>query len=70
MDENLLRAKIVEKGYNIGSFCKAVGFVRSTFERKLFGSTEFDRSEIERIVIALDMTDREIMRIFFAGLGA
>lgn len=70
MDENRLRAKIVEMGFNIGSFCKATGFVRSTFERKLSGSTEFDRSEIERIVIALDMTDREIMRIFFAGLGA
>lgn len=70
MNENLLRAKIVEKGFNIGTFCRAAGFVRSTFERKLFGVSQFDLADINRIVETLDLTDEEIMGIFFARLGA
>lgn len=65
MKENLLRAKIVEKGYNIDTFCKATGFVRSTFDRKLTGQTEFDRAEIEKVIDALELTDDEIRNIFF-----
>ena len=70
MKENLLRAKIVEKGFNVDSFCKAAGFVRSTFDRKLTGQFEFDREEIERIATALGLTDGEICNIFFSNLVA
>lgn len=65
MQENLLRAKITERGFNIDSFCKAANFVRSTFDRKLTGLYEFDRSEIERIIEVLELTDEEIRNIFF-----
>ena len=70
MKENLRRAKIVEKGFNIDSFCKEVGFVRSTFDRKLTGQNEFDRSEIQKIVDVLELTDDEIRNIFFARVVA
>lgn len=70
MKENLLRAKIVEKGFNIDSFCKEAGFVRSTFDRKLTGQTEFDRSEIQKIIDVLELTNDEIRNIFFARVVA
>lgn len=70
MKENLLRAKIVEKGFNIDSFCKVAGFVRSTFDRKLTGQTEFDRSEIEKIIDVLELSDDEIRNIFFPNYVA
>ena len=70
MKENLLRAKIVELGFNIGSFCKAAGFTQTTFNRKLTGKSEFNLSEIQRMVSTLKMTDEEICNIFFAKLVA
>jgi len=70
MKENLLRAKIVEKGYNIDSFCKAASFVRSTFDRKLTGQTEFDRAEIQKIIDILELSDEEIRNIFFPNYVA
>lgn len=65
MKANVLKAKIVEKGLTIGEFCTMVGFVRSTFDRKLAGVSEFDRNEIEQIMHALDLNAEEIRNIFF-----
>ena len=65
MRANALRGKIVEKGMTIGEFCEAAKFVRSTFDRKLNGSSEFDRDEIERIIDVLDLTWDEARNIFF-----
>ena len=63
--ENLLRAKIVEKGFTVESFCVAAGFNRSTFDRKLTGQNEFTRAEIEKIIVVLCLSDEEVRRIFF-----
>lgn len=65
MIENMLRAKIIEKGYNVDTFCAKAGFARSTFDRKLTGKTDFDRSEIEKIIEVLDLKDEELRNIFF-----
>lgn len=70
MKENLLRAKIVERGHNVETFCKDAGFARSTFDRKLTGQNEFDRSEIEKIASVLHLSDDEICNIFFPNLVA
>ena len=66
MNANELRGKITAKGMNIQTFCEQFGFVRATFDRKLNGSTEFNRDEIERIIDALDLTWDDIHTIFFA----
>lgn len=66
MNENALRGKIVECGFNIDSFCKEAGFARSTFDRKLTGQSEFTRDEIYKIIDVLHLTDDDIRRIFFA----
>lgn len=66
MKTNALRGKIVEKGMNIGQFCEAAGFARTTFDRKLNGRTEFSRNDISRIIEILQLTDEETRNIFFA----
>ena len=65
MRANVLRGKIVERGMTIGEFCERANFVRSTFDRKLCGSSEFDREEIERIIDVLSLTWDETRFIFF-----
>lgn len=70
MNTALLRAKIVEKEMTIEGFCEKYGFSRATFARKLKGETEFNRSEMEVITRALDLTSSEMGRIFFPDLVA
>ena len=70
MKANELKGRIVAKGMNIGEFCERYGFVRSTFDRKMAGKSEFDRGEIERIISALDLTQEETRNIFFADVVA
>ena len=66
MNANELKGKIVANGMNVGSFCERFDFNRSTFDRKLSGSSEFNRNEIERIVHALSLSPEDIRNIFFA----
>ena len=66
MNANELKGKITASGMNVQSFCEKNGFNRSTFDRKLNGSTEFNRDEIERIISALDLTWEDVHKIFFA----
>lgn len=65
MNANELRGKITAKGLTIQAFCDQYGFVRSTFDRKLNGSSEFDRDEIEHIINVLNLTWEEARLIFF-----
>lgn len=70
MKGNLLRAKIVEKGMTVDSLCSKAGFVRSTFDRKLFGQTPFNCDEVGRIIEALDLSEQELVTIFFPNYVA
>lgn len=65
MNKNALKAKIVERGMNVEGFCKAAGFNRATFDRKMNGSSEFNRDEMERIIVTLKLTTEEMRNIFF-----
>ena len=65
MNANELRGTITAKGLTIQAFCDQYGFVRSTFDRKLNGSSEFDRDEIEHIINVLNLTWEEARLIFF-----
>ena len=66
MKQNVLRGKIVEHGMTIGKFCECAGISRSSFDRKMSGSSEFTRDEISRIVTALNLSAEETCNIFFA----
>ena len=65
MNANELKGKITAKGMTVQAFCDQFGFVRSTFDRKLNGLSEFDRDEIERIINALNLTWDDARTIFF-----
>lgn len=66
MNANELKGKITAKGMTIQDFCNQSGFVRATFDRKLNGTSEFNRDEIERIIATLDLTWEDARTIFFA----
>ena len=66
-------AEVVVRAPNrmsISDFCTAAGFVRSTFDRKMNGESEFNRNEIERIINVLHLTDDETRSIFFENVVA
>ena len=65
MNVNLLRAKIVEKGYTLKKFSETTGIKKSALYRKLSKISEFDRYEIEVISKTLSLTNEEICDIFF-----
>ena len=65
MNANELRGRITARGMTIQSFCDQYGFARSTFDRKLNGSSEFDRDEIEHIINVLNLTWDDARLIFF-----
>ena len=67
MNQNELRGKITAKGMTIQAFCERFGFSRATFDRKLNGTSEFNRDEIENIINALDLTWEDARKIFFAN---
>ena len=66
MQANILKGKIVESGMTVGEFCEKAGFVRSTFDRKINGTSEFNRDEIQTIIDTLGLTWEDAQKIFFA----
>jgi hypothetical protein len=70
MNADKIRGKIAENRMSITEFCSAAGFARATFDRKMRGDSEFDRSEIERIITVLHLTDDETRTIFFEDVVA
>ena len=70
MNADKIRGKIAERRMSITDFCREAGFVRSTFDRKMNGESEFDRGEIERIISVLHLTDDETRTIFFENVVA
>jgi transcriptional regulator with XRE-family HTH domain len=61
-----LKGRIVAKGFTTERFCKEAGIVRSTFDRKMSGKSEFDRSEMLRMIRVLNLNMDEVYNIFFA----
>ena len=61
-----LKAKMVEKGFTVASLANAIEIDKTTLYRRFadVGKT-FTIGEIERIVLALDLTEQEAREIFF-----
>jgi hypothetical protein len=64
-NQNLLKAKIVEKGITPLMLCNELGICESTLYRKLSRNGDFSRFEIGRIVEILELTADERDSIFF-----
>ena len=67
MNRNLLKAKIVEKGYNLGEFAKAMKMSHSSFSYKINGKKEFRYSEILRAINILNLSSQDVVDIFFSS---
>ena len=70
MDGRLLKAKIIIKGLQVDQFLEKVNhdekvLDRNKYYRVLRGEDEFDRKEIQSIATALNLSDEEILNIFF-----
>ncbi len=67
MNENLLKAKIIEKGSSIKELSEMLGIAVGTFYRKISSNytCEFTLKEIKTLSNALALTNKELNSIFF-----
>ena len=63
-NQNLLKAKIVEKGITTLHLCNEMGICESTLYRKMSRDGDFSRFEINKIVDVLNLTSEERNNIF------
>lgn len=64
LNKNALRAKIYSEGYKIKDLTKALGMKESTFYRKMRGTSEFTRIEMENLIETLHISNP--LDIFFS----
>lgn len=55
MNRNLLRAKMVEAGYNQRTLAEKIGMAQNTLSSRMTEKTAFNVTEIDRICIALNI---------------
>lgn len=68
MDKARLMYEMLKKNISIGDMCERLNMSRSAFHRKCNGTSEFTRSEIQRIMDILDLESP--MGIFFPEKGS
>lgn len=57
MNGNLLKGKIVEKGYTQDQLAKRIGISGNSLSRKILGKREFTLSEVIKICNTLEISD-------------
>ena len=67
LNKNKLRGKIVEKGYSVRTIAAEIGLNKATFYRKMNGTSDFTREEIQKIAVLLDLSVQEKEEIFFGS---
>ncbi len=68
---NMLKFKIIEKGWNVEKIAKKIGIDRSTFYRKMNDTgSEFTIREADYIARLLDLNYDEVNEIFFSNFVA
>lgn len=70
VDKNALKSKVIAKGYKVDEFIQAVKdtgvkFNESAYYDGLNGTREFGRDQIRAISEVLELSDIEILDIFF-----
>lgn len=61
-----LKAKIVERGFNVEGLAESIGMDRSSLYRKLNNIEKISIGEAKKIKSALAMTDAEANEIFLS----
>lgn len=70
LNPNMLRGKIVERGFSIASVSEAMHINKSTFYRKLSGDCEFTIRDADMLVNILSLSLEEARAIFFSQIVA
>ena len=65
-DKDKLRGKMAENRCTAERLASIIGINPTTFHRKTAGESEFTRSEIQQIAVALHLDMQDIRNIFFA----
>lgn len=65
-NKNALKAKVAENGLTMGRLASMLGINDATMSRKMSGISDFKRSEIHEIILALNLSSADVNRIFFA----
>lgn len=65
MNARELKAQMVLKGVNADQLCKAIQISKAALSRKTNGHSLFTQGEICAIRDVLDLTDEQVLRIFF-----
>lgn len=68
MNRNKLIGKIKEQGKTIQQMAAEVGISLTAMSRKINGKTQFTREEIEKIADLLELTNEELLAIFFSDV--
>lgn len=63
-----LKGKIVESGHNFTTFADNIKMSRPAFRNKLNGRTDFKAGEIERICITANISQADMLTIFFPNI--
>lgn len=66
MNTNKLLGKIKENGATLQQIAEKMNISLSALRRKIYGKTQFNRQEIEKISDILKLTNQELLEIFFA----
>ena len=64
--KNEFKAEVVRRDKTLEDVARAIGIDIATLHRKMNGASDFNRSEIEKVIKFLNLTNEEILRIFFA----
>ncbi|MCD8381896.1 MAG: hypothetical protein LUC30_03115 [Clostridiales bacterium] len=65
MNSNMLRYYIAERGQTLAAYNQALGISKTALYRKMKGSSEFTREEIEKTIRFLRLNEDETMTVFF-----
>ncbi|WP_273478514.1 helix-turn-helix transcriptional regulator [Ignavigranum ruoffiae] len=66
VDSNLLKSKMVARGYNIGTLASAIGVDRDTISNILNGKSKPSYPVMNGIFFTLKLDPEEATNIFFA----
>lgn len=71
INTEMLRQRMKEKGIGPSEVSEKLGIDRATFYRKMkAGGIKFTVAEIQRMIVALGLSDSEAAQIFFTQIVA
>lgn len=64
--KNEFKAELVRRGLSVEQVAKMLGIDPASLYRKINGESDFFRNEIDALRTKLDLSDDDILKIFFA----